>query len=178
MKSQASPKSIAFVLCTKVHAAMIDLRQLKKRHPDLRVHVNELSVGSILNGYREGDISFDEASGMLSPSVVSPRGESPRRTKIVSSGSGKIQSSKDSCESAPAPVGFMPTWHFQPEKWTVPKDAIYSAIQAIESAIGYMGEVKTDVPNWARQVEIDKRQMENALGALRKLPVEDHGSKG
>ena len=37
---------------------------------------------------------------------------------------------------------------YQQEMMTVPKDAIYAAIHALGLAIGYMPQIKTDVPQW------------------------------
>lgn len=53
--------------------------------------------------------------------------------------------------------------------WSVAKDAIYAAIDAIQSALGYMPQIKTDVPHWQKTVEQDIVRMQCALAELRKL---------
>lgn len=58
---------------------------------------------------------------------------------------------------------------YQQEMWTVPKDAIYAAIAAIQLALGYMPQIKTDVPQWQKAVEQDVVRMQCALSELRKL---------
>ena len=58
---------------------------------------------------------------------------------------------------------------YQPEMWTVPKDAIYAAVEAIQLALGYMPQIKTDVPQWQKAVEQDVVRMQCALAELRKL---------
>lgn len=58
---------------------------------------------------------------------------------------------------------------YQQEMWTVPKDVIYGAIEAIHVALGYMPLIKTDVPQWQRTVELDIVRMQDALAKLRKL---------
>jgi hypothetical protein len=58
---------------------------------------------------------------------------------------------------------------YQQEMWSVPKDAIYAALSAIEKALGYMPQIKTDVPQWQKTVEQDIVQMQCALAELRKL---------
>ena len=58
---------------------------------------------------------------------------------------------------------------YQQEVWSVPKDAIYAARLAIETALGYMPQIKTDVPQWQKTVEQDIVQMQCALAELRKL---------
>lgn len=42
----------------QVNHAMANLSQLKRSHPELAVDFRDDSVGSILNAYREGDLSF------------------------------------------------------------------------------------------------------------------------
>ena len=51
-------------LIETINAAIFELREIKKRKPQFRVAVGN-EPGSILNGYREGDITFDEAKEML-----------------------------------------------------------------------------------------------------------------
>ncbi len=41
------------------------LRALKERHPELKCTFYHHSHGSLLNAYREGDISFDECVRLL-----------------------------------------------------------------------------------------------------------------
>ena len=48
-----------------IHESMVTLRQIKAETPEFRVSVNSTSRGSILNGYREGDLTFEEAVAML-----------------------------------------------------------------------------------------------------------------
>jgi hypothetical protein len=62
---------------------------------------------------------------------------------------------------------------YEQEMWSVPKDSIYAAIQALKLALGYMPLIKTDVPQWAKTVEIDVESMENALEELRKLGAKE-----
>ena len=59
---------------------------------------------------------------------------------------------------------------YVPEMWVVRKDDIYSAIMAIENAIGYMTLVETQVPRWRERTAIDIIQMKKALEALQKMP--------
>ncbi len=58
---------------------------------------------------------------------------------------------------------------YQQEMWTVPKDAIYAAITAIETALGYMPQIKSDVPRWQQTMENDIVQMQCAITELRRL---------
>lgn len=58
---------------------------------------------------------------------------------------------------------------YEQEFWSVPKDAIYGAITAIQTALGYMPQIKTDVPQWQRTVENDIVQMQIALTQLKRL---------
>lgn len=51
-------------LVETINAAMFELREIKKRKPQFRVAVRD-EPGSILNAYREGDVTFDEAKEML-----------------------------------------------------------------------------------------------------------------
>ena len=55
------------------------------------------------------------------------------------------------------------------EMWSVPKDVIYSAITALESALGYMPQIKSDVPQWQKTTDLDIRRMQQALKSLRDL---------
>lgn len=59
---------------------------------------------------------------------------------------------------------------YEQEMWTVPKDVIYAAISAIEAALGYMPQIKTDVPRWQQAVDDDIVKMQCAVSELRKLP--------
>ena len=61
---------------------------------------------------------------------------------------------------------------YQPEMWLMPKDAIYAALSAIEAALGYMPQIKTDVPQWQKTVEQDIIWMQCALEELRKLSAD------
>jgi hypothetical protein len=80
----------------------------------------------------------------------------------------------------PAPLG-SEFDGYQPEMWTVPKDAIYAAIPAVESGLEYAREClaehdralgRTTYKNktWVETMEGDIRQMEAALKLLRSLP--------
>jgi hypothetical protein len=56
-----SPSEEVTRLNDEVLVAIARLREIKRVYPALRVALNYASRGSILNGYREGDISFDKA---------------------------------------------------------------------------------------------------------------------
>lgn len=58
---------------------------------------------------------------------------------------------------------------YQPEMWSVPKDVIYAAANAIQVALSYMPQIKTDVPQWQKTIEQDIVQMQCAMTELRKL---------
>ena len=58
---------------------------------------------------------------------------------------------------------------YQQEMWSVPKDAVYAAMEALRLAIGYMPQVKTDVPQWQATLEQDTAKMQCAADELRKL---------
>ena len=58
---------------------------------------------------------------------------------------------------------------YEQEFWSVPKDAIYAARSALETALGYMPQIKTDVPQWQKTVEHDIVRMQCALSELRRL---------
>jgi len=58
---------------------------------------------------------------------------------------------------------------YQQEIWSVPKNTIYAAIDAIQLALGYMPQIKTDVPQWQKTVEQDIVRMQCAFAELRKL---------
>jgi hypothetical protein len=58
---------------------------------------------------------------------------------------------------------------YQPEMWSVPKDTIYAAIAAIQLALGYMPQIKTEVPQWQMMVVQDVARMKKALEELQKL---------
>ncbi len=70
-----------------------------------------------------------------------------------------------------------PTWEgslriptsYEPEIWTIRKDTVYAAVAALQAALGYMSQVKSEVPQWQRQRDIDVRNMEQTLEALKKL---------
>lgn len=65
--------------CTTIHAAqsmirdlvrqindnLSTVRMIKDANPSLKVSVYKNNVGSILNGYREGDVTFEDAVSML-----------------------------------------------------------------------------------------------------------------
>jgi hypothetical protein len=67
------------------------------------------------------------------------------------------------------PPRFPEVPEYQPEMWTVPKDTIYAAVAAIQSALGYMPQIKTDVPQWKMMVVQDVARMKKALEELQKL---------
>ncbi len=52
-------------LCSSIMSSMSRLREIKNNNKDLAVGINYASVGSIINGYREGDISFEVAVDLL-----------------------------------------------------------------------------------------------------------------
>ena len=58
---------------------------------------------------------------------------------------------------------------YQQEMWSIPKDTIYAATNAIQLALGYMPQIKTDVLQWQKTVEQDIVRMQCALAELRKL---------
>jgi len=58
---------------------------------------------------------------------------------------------------------------YQPEILTISKDAVYVVIHALGLAIGYMPQVKTDVPQWQATLEQDTAKMQCAADELRKL---------
>ena len=60
---------------------------------------------------------------------------------------------------------------YQPEMWTVPKDAIYAAIEALRLAIGYMPQIKTDVPQWQATLDQDLIKMQCAISELRSVCI-------
>ena len=55
---------------------------------------------------------------------------------------------------------------YQQEMWSVPKDTIYAARSAIKTALGYMPQIKTDVPQWEKTVKQDIVLMQCALAEL------------
>jgi len=61
---------------------------------------------------------------------------------------------------------------YRPEIWSVEKDMIYAAISALATAIGYMPQIKTDVPRWQKTLEQDIVNMQRAITELRQLPNE------
>lgn len=60
-------------LVETINAALFELREIKKRKPQFRVEVRD-EPGSILNGYREGDITFDEAKERMERVFLSQYG--------------------------------------------------------------------------------------------------------
>ena len=58
---------------------------------------------------------------------------------------------------------------YQQEMWSIPKDTIYAATNAIQLALGYMPQIKTEVLQWQKTVEQDIVRMQCALAELRKL---------
>ena len=63
---------------------------------------------------------------------------------------------------------------YEPELWTVPKDAIYAAVEAIQLALSYMPQIKTDVPQFQKTVEKDVIQIQCALTQLRNLGANEY----
>ncbi len=74
-----------------------------------------------------------------------------------------------------------PPPHYEPEMWTVPKDAIYAAMPALMSGLDYArsaliehdganGRTTRKNQKWAEQMESDIRQIEAALKTLQALP--------
>lgn len=58
---------------------------------------------------------------------------------------------------------------YQQEMLTVPKDAVYAAIDALQLAVGYMPQIKTDVPEWQKLLEIHVAKMQCSLEQLKRL---------
>lgn len=52
-------------LCESIAAQIARLRDAKREDPELRVGFYAGNQGSILNAYREGDVSFDEAVALI-----------------------------------------------------------------------------------------------------------------
>ena len=59
---------------------------------------------------------------------------------------------------------------YAPEFWTVQKNHIYAAINALETALSYMPHIKTDVPQWQKTLEQDIVRMQCAITQLRAEP--------
>jgi len=51
----------------EINASILQVRHYKNEHPELKVGFYEGNVGSLLNAYREGDLSFDECTERLIP---------------------------------------------------------------------------------------------------------------
>ena len=49
----------------EISASILQVRNYKNEHPELKVGFYEGSVGGLLNAYREGDLSFDECTERL-----------------------------------------------------------------------------------------------------------------
>jgi hypothetical protein len=64
MKNERSLQSRVTYLCDFIVDAMAELQALKRVYPELKVGVTN-DAGSILNGYREGDLTFEEAKALL-----------------------------------------------------------------------------------------------------------------
>lgn len=60
-----SNRDIVNELCSSIMSSISRLREIKSNNKNLAVGVNHASVGSIINGYREGDISFEVAVDLL-----------------------------------------------------------------------------------------------------------------
>ena len=58
---------------------------------------------------------------------------------------------------------------YQQEMLSVPKDAVYAAMEALRLAIGYMPQIKTDVPQWQATLDQDVVKMQCAVAELRKI---------
>jgi hypothetical protein len=58
---------------------------------------------------------------------------------------------------------------YQTEMWSVQKDTIYAAVAAIQLALGYIPQIKTEVPQWQKTLELDVKRMQIALEELQKL---------
>lgn len=84
----------------------------------------------------------------------------------------KLDRLRKSLEAIEPHVEYLPsgTSVYQREMWSVPKDVIYAAIAAIQSALGYMPQIKSDVSQWQRMVDEDVMKMQCAISELRKMP--------
>lgn len=49
----------------KIAEGIREVREMKRKYPFLKSGVNKSQVGSILNAYREGDLTFDECCQLL-----------------------------------------------------------------------------------------------------------------
>jgi len=49
-----------------------EIQSYKREHPEQRLGYYEQSIGSILNAYREGDLSFDEAVAAINNTRATP----------------------------------------------------------------------------------------------------------
>ena len=51
----------------QINTSILEVRAVKSTHPELKLGLYEGNVGSLLNAYREGDLSFDECTERLIP---------------------------------------------------------------------------------------------------------------
>lgn len=58
-------KLLSGAMQAKLSQGINQLRDLKRLHPEIKSGVNKGQVGSILNAYREGDLTFDECCQLL-----------------------------------------------------------------------------------------------------------------
>ncbi len=73
---------------------------------------------------------------------------------------------------------------YEPERWTVKKDAIYAAIEAVQSGLEHtrsalcdhdaqLGRTIAKNKWWAETMERDIAQMEKTLAMLKSLPSQE-----
>ena len=60
-------------LTDMINESLSELREIKKRKPQFKVSAKN-EPGSILNAYREGDVSFEEAKTLLEQAFLSVYG--------------------------------------------------------------------------------------------------------
>ena len=57
------------------------------------------------------------------------------------------------------------------EMWGVPKDTVYVARDALQLALSYMPQIRTDVPQFQKTLDRDFAKMQYALLQLEALPL-------
>lgn len=81
------------------------------------------------------------------------------------------------------PIGSAPILEYQPELWTVKKDDIYAALNALEAGLEHarenltrhdkeLGRKTRKNEMWANQLERDIEGMERIIGRLRKYSAD------
>lgn len=69
-------------LTNNINATLTELRELKKSYPEFRTSVCN-NAGSILHGFREGDIDYKEAIALLEPQRDSESVGSPKKVVVT-----------------------------------------------------------------------------------------------